>query len=446
MAGLNSSGCAGKGIPGVRAEETTVGTITSQVSATGKLESAGTTDVVPIAGGTIGELMVSDGDEVEAGEVLAVLQQGSLDTAAEQAYSSYLTTASMGDLMEGMWSNSIMSFESMSVAMQSLTAIQSQADDMVMTFFDITPTLAAFLPPSQQQQVLSWIGEQKSEYLDNVSSRPALQLPSPTSYPSTAAAADAARSALALQNYQLAEAGKSDPRLVAPISGAVVFTPPSGLFPSDLLSGITSSLGGLSSGLAALGGASSLGGDLSGMLSGLFPSDEITTGTKVTAGQAIFQIVDLQNMKVKAQVEESDIPRVKKGQKVKVMLDAYPEEEFYGKVVQVGAKGEGGSSGTTVFPVTIQMDRTEIPLRIGYNAVVDIEVMRSENVIVIQSGALVKSGGEVYVYVVDRGVAVRRDVVVGMESEDLVEIKEGLEEGEQIVVEGANKVKPGSRI
>ncbi len=66
--------------------------------------------------------------------------------------------------------------------------------------------------------------------------------------------------------------------------------------------------------------------------------------------------------------------------------------------------------------------------------------------IVVSAGALVKSGSDTFVYVVKDGVAVRRDVVLGMEAEDLVEIKEGLEEGEVIVVEGANKVKPGSRI
>ncbi len=66
--------------------------------------------------------------------------------------------------------------------------------------------------------------------------------------------------------------------------------------------------------------------------------------------------------------------------------------------------------------------------------------------VTIPAPALVKSGSDTYVYVVENGVAERRDVVPGLENEELVEIIEGLEEGEQIVVEGANKVKPGSRV
>jgi multidrug efflux pump subunit AcrA (membrane-fusion protein) len=444
--GLNASGCSGKGITGVKVDVASSGEISSRVSAMGTLESSGATDVVPIANGTISELMVSDGDEVAAGEVLATLQQGSLNNQAEQAWSSYLTTTSMGDLMSGMWGNSTLPYSALTTSMQSFGALQAQTDSIAMTFFDLAPTFASFLPPQQQQQVLTVIEQQKTQYVENMNNRVTPQIPSPTGYPSSANAADAARTELAKKQYQLAAAGKLDPRLTAPISGAVIFTPPSGLFPSDLLTGLTSSLGGLSGGLAALGGMSSIGGDLTGMLSGLFPSSEIKAGTQVQAGQAIFQIVDLQNMRVKANVEETDIPKVKKGQKVMVMLDAYPDQEFRGTVVQVSAKGQSGSSGTTVFPVTVQMDRSETPLRIGYNAIVDIEVMKKEQVLVISAGALVKSGSDTYVYVVKDGVAVRRDVVLGMEAEDLVEIKEGLEEGEVIVVEGANKVKPGSRI
>ncbi len=378
VAGLNVTGCAGKGIPGVQVGEAAVGEISTRVSAMGTLESSGAVDVSPISSGTIGELLVSDGDEVQAGEVLATLQMGSLEAQREQAMSSYLTTASMGDLMSGMWSNSILPYQTLASSMQSLSAMQAEADSVIMTYFDLAPTFASFLPPDQQQQVLTVIAQQKAQYEEAMNSRVPVKVPNPSGYPSSASAADAARTDLAGKQYQQAQAGVSNPTLTAPISGAVVFTPPSGLIPSDLISGLTSSLGGLTSSLSALGGMSSIGGGLSGMLSGLFPSSEIKAGTQVQAGQAVFQIVDLQNMRVKAEVEESDIPRVKKGQPVTIMLDAYPDEEFHGKVVQVGAKGQSGSSGTTVFPVTIQMDRSETPLRIGYNALVDIEVMKRE--------------------------------------------------------------------
>ncbi len=60
--------------------------------------------------------------------------------------------------------------------------------------------------------------------------------------------------------------------------------------------------------------------------------------------------------------------------------------------------------------------------------------------------AVVRSGQESFVYVVEGGRARRREVVTGLEADDLVEILEGLEPGELVVIEGTAKVKPGDRL
>ncbi len=445
-AGLNVAGCAGKGIPGVEVGESVKGEVSARVSATGKLEASEAVDVLPVSSGAIGQLLVSDGDEVEAGEVLAVLEQGSLEAQREQARSNYLTTASTGDMMSGMWGNSVLSYQTMASSMLSLEAMQTETNSFIMAFLELAPVFASFLPPEQQQQAQEVIKRQKAEYEEAVRNREPITVLPASGYPSSAAAADAARTALADKEYRRAQAGANDPTLKAPISGAVVFVPPPSLVPQGFIDDLNSSLGGLASSLGAFGGGSSLGGGLGGMLSALSPSAEIREGTQVQAGQPVFQVIDLQNMRVKAEVEESDIPRVKKGQPVTIMLDAYPEKRFTGRVVQVGAKGQSGSSGTTVFPVTIQMDRSDIPLRIGYNALVDIEVNKAEGVVVVPAAALVRYGSDSFVYVVVNGVAERREVVPGLENEELVEVREGLEEGERVVVEGTSKVKPGSRL
>jgi HlyD family secretion protein len=443
--GLNLTGCGSRGIPGVKVQEAARTDMSLLVSAVGTLEPSGAVDVVCRSNCVLEQLLVSDGDEVEAGEVLATLQVAGLEQQAQQANANYLNAAAMGDLMSGMWNNSTLSYDVITGTVQGLGAMQSQVDSLALTFFDLAPTLATMLPPETQQQVLQVVQAQKSQYLESMNNRVQPQVSSPSGYPSSAAAADRERRRLAAEQNELAQAAKNDPRIVAPVAGAVVFQPPSGGMPTDLINSLTGSLSSLTGSLGALGGIS-MGGDFGSLFSDLFPSSELAPGTKLQAGQAAFRIVDLQNMRVKAEVEESDIVKVRKGQRVQVMLDAYPDHVFWGTVVQVGAKGSSGSSGATVFPVTIQMERSEVPLKIGFNATVDIEVSTREEVVAVPVTAVVRSGREAFVYVVDKGAVTRREVATGLEAEDMVEIVEGLEPGELVVTEGVSKVKPGDRL
>jgi len=169
-------------------------------------------------------------------------------------------------------------------------------------------------------------------------------------------------------------------------------------------------------------------------------------GSELSAGQTAFQIVDLQDMKVMAQVEETDVPNVQEGQSVEIYLDAYPDVTFSGKVTQVGVRSQTGSSGTTIFPVVVQMDRTEIPLRLGYNATVDIKVLSKTDVIAVPITAMLEEDGTDYVYVVEEGKAYRREIDTGDRTEEWLEVVSGLDEGERIVVEGVGKVKEGQKV
>ncbi len=169
-------------------------------------------------------------------------------------------------------------------------------------------------------------------------------------------------------------------------------------------------------------------------------------GSKVSADSPVFQIVDLQNMRVRAEVEEADIPKVQVGQRVRVYLAAYPDLTFTGEVVQVGIRAESGSGGTTVFPVMVKLDRTEVPLRLGYNATVDIEVLSRKGIIHLPVTAVFSEDGKDYVFVVQEGKAVRREVAVGERSEEWVEILSGLEEGERVVTEGVGLVREGQKV
>jgi multidrug efflux pump subunit AcrA (membrane-fusion protein) len=432
-------------VEGVRVAEVTRSDVSKVVSAVGTLEAAQPTDVVPLVGGTIAALPVKEGDYVSAGDVLAVLDEAELQAQAAQAEADYLTSASIGDILEGQWANSTALYKGVEYASQVFVEMQGQIDQLILDFYDLMPALMPFLPPDQQEFLKSLLAEERADYIQAAASRPGVPSISYSGYPSTAAAADAARVEAARYNYERVMEGTKSPNITAPVSGYVVFAAPSGLNLTDLLSESLGGLGSLTSSLGSLSGM--LGGDVSSLLGGgTEAGGELKVGSELSAGQTAFQIVDLQDMRVMAQVEETDIPEIQEEQSVEVYLDAYPDIVFTGKVVQVGVKSQTGSAGTTIFPVFVQMDRTDIPLRLGYNATVDIKVLSKTGVVAVPITAVLEEDGTEYVYVVEGGKAYRRDIEAGDRTEEWVQVVSGLEVGERVVVEGVGKVKEGSKV
>ncbi|MGQ9476202.1 MAG: efflux RND transporter periplasmic adaptor subunit [Actinomycetota bacterium] len=438
-----SYGCFG-GVPeGVKVSEVSRGDVTRVVTAVGKLEADNPVDVYPPASGTIAALHVKEGDRVEAGDLLATLDQEELRAQAAKARASYLTGAAVEDILAGQLTGMQAMYQGVEYAMQVFGQTQEQLDAVVLSLFDLVPLVVPLLPPDQQEFLKSLIAEERAAYLQAMAERPTPPSLSPPAYPSSAAAAGDAMKEASSYEYRKALYAANHPHLVAPVSGYVVFAAPSALPGLDFLSSMLGGLGSLLSGLGDL--TSLLGGDL-GALAGGQTGEELKVGSKVSADTPVFRIVDLQAMRVRAEVEEADIPKVQVGQKAKVYLDAYPDLEFTGEVVQVGIRAETGSGGTTVFSVIIRLDRTEVPLRLGYNATVDIEVLSRQGIIYLPVTSVFSEEGRDYVYVVEEGKARRREVTVGERSEEWLEILSGLEEGERVITEGVGLVKEGQKV
>jgi HlyD family secretion protein len=438
------AGCFGGSVEGVRIEEIAKGDVSKVVSAVGVLEAAEPVDVTPAVSATIVSLPVKEGDYVKAGDVLAVLDQQELAAQEAQARANYYTSASIGDILEGQYSTFASVFEGIQYADQVFQFMQQQVDSAVLSLYDIVPALMPFLPVAQQEYLKSLLADQRANYLASINSRPQPPQVSASGYPESASAADAARTEAAGYKYEQVVQGTKSPNITAPVSGYVVFAAQQSALSSDILSQMLGGLGSLTSSMGSL--TSLMGVDLSSALGGTGQGGEIKAGSKVTAGQPAFQIVDLQDMKVNAQVEETDIPDVRQGQAVKIYLDAYPDLTFTGKVIQVDVKSQTGSAGTTVFPVVVQVDRTDIPLRLGYNATVDITVLGRVDVISLPVTAIIPENGKSYVYVVEDGKARLQEISTGDSTKEWVEVISGLEEGDRVIIEGVGKVKEGQKV
>ncbi|MCS6830484.1 MAG: efflux RND transporter periplasmic adaptor subunit [Armatimonadota bacterium] len=188
-------------------------------------------------------------------------------------------------------------------------------------------------------------------------------------------------------------------------------------------------------------------------MSGVVTQRYIESGELVTSGVATFssgmplvQIADLSRMRIKLQVNEVDIGKVRVGQKVEIRLDALRDEVFEGRVRKVApasAVAQQGAPGGAVikFPVEVEIEKPDPRMKPGMSAKCRIIVERRQNVLRLPKEALqFVDASTAKVSVVHRqmvdGKAVdkneTRTVKTGLRGDAFVEILEGLKEGEKV--------------
>lgn len=112
-----------------------------------------------------------------------------------------------------------------------------------------------------------------------------------------------------------------------------------------------------------------------------------------TGGTAIAVLANLDRVYVKAEVDESDIGRVKKGQRVEAVPDAFPDSKFTGIVERISPQSQIVQSVTT-FEVVTALDNSEGLLKAGMNMTVDILVAGKDEALTVPRRA-VRSVGEI---------------------------------------------------
>jgi multidrug resistance efflux pump len=166
--------------------------------------------------------------------------------------------------------------------------------------------------------------------------------------------------------------------------------------------------------------------------------EAIQEGATVTERQAILTIPDLREMAVKVNIHESAVQRVAVGQRVRVLVDAFPDNPLTGTVSRVAVVADSANSfmnpDLKVYPTTINIDGTHEWLRPGMSAEVEILVDRLEDVVYVPVQAVTYYDDQRVVYVAGRGTPERRLIEVGSFSDSFIEVVSGLEEGEQVLL------------
>lgn len=169
-------------------------------------------------------------------------------------------------------------------------------------------------------------------------------------------------------------------------------------------------------------------------VSGVVSDRPVDVGDMATPGPIIASIVDPDNLYIKAPIDEADISNVALGQTVKIRMDAYLGKVFYGNVIKISPIVIGARQEARTFEVRVSVPDAGIVLKPGMSADVEIVTGETKDVLVVPSLAIIEKGTEKIVYVVEDGKAKQRKVKTGLFNWNFTEIKEGLKEGEKVII------------
>lgn len=179
-------------------------------------------------------------------------------------------------------------------------------------------------------------------------------------------------------------------------------------------------------------------------ISGIVISKMKEPGEYVGPGAVLGHIVDISSLKVKVKVSENDVYTMNVGQPVNITTDIYPGINFEGKITFISAKGDEGHNYDV--EITMKNNSKEYPLKAGTFANVDFIKQSSASIYAIPRAALVESLKNPYVYVVVDEIIEVRQVVLGKEIGEYIEVLDGLKENDVIVTSGMINIKPGIKV
>ncbi len=181
----------------------------------------------------------------------------------------------------------------------------------------------------------------------------------------------------------------------------------------------------------------------------------IEPGQSITTATAVLVLSD--RLIVNAQVDETDIGKVKLGKPVIITLDAYPSVEIKGTVDHIAYESKLVNNVTT-YDVEILPEQVPEFFRSGMSANVSIVEKNKDNVLLVPNEALIKDKGETFVQVAEaQGVAPEfRKVSLGISDDVHTEVISGLNPNDTVIIEsksftipkdnaGSNPFMPGGR-
>jgi len=167
-------------------------------------------------------------------------------------------------------------------------------------------------------------------------------------------------------------------------------------------------------------------------VAGIVMEKKAVQGMRFMPGEVLYQVADLSHVWVIADVFEQDLGLVKNGAKAMVSINAYPDKTFSGRVTYVypTLKAE-----TRTVAVRVELANPGLLLKPGMFAQVELPVSAKGQVVTVPVSAVIDSGTR-QIVLIEKGAGrfEPREVKLGARSDNYLEVRDGVKDGERVVV------------
>ncbi|MES2588472.1 MAG: efflux RND transporter periplasmic adaptor subunit [Bacteroidota bacterium] len=181
---------------------------------------------------------------------------------------------------------------------------------------------------------------------------------------------------------------------------------------------------------------------ISAPFSGVVTKKMVDLGSVIGTGTPIVELIDISSLKLTINVPERDILKFRLGQSVTANADIYGKRKFEGKVTNVSVQADKSHN----FKIQVTVKNTGRDLMAGMYGSVSLNNNKSVTALAIPRKALVGSSKNPQVYVIKNGKALLTSFTAGTSDGDFIEVVNGLQEHDRIVVKGQVNLQNNSNV
>jgi len=176
---------------------------------------------------------------------------------------------------------------------------------------------------------------------------------------------------------------------------------------------------------------------------GIVSQVNVQVGNMATSAQAAVSLTNTKTVYSSLSVAENLVNRLTKGQEVKVTVPSVSEKSFVGQIDHISPASD---PQTRLYPLKITLENPDGLIKPGMFAKVELTTDEKADVIAVKSEAVVLKNEKTIVYVVQEDKAVAKEVVTGLDTGVDIEILEGLNQGDQVIIKGQTLVDEGHKV
>lgn len=177
--------------------------------------------------------------------------------------------------------------------------------------------------------------------------------------------------------------------------------------------------------------------------SGVVSTLNVKEGQIIANGQVAATIVDMEKVYIEINVVEDMVNRLKVGEKVEISIPSAFNEHITSTISYISPTADAISQ---LYPVKIYIENPDERIKPGMNGEVMLGLDKVDEAIVVDGDAILDKDDEKIVFIVEEDKAVERIVSIGLDTGDYIEIKDGIKEGDRVIVQGQHYVKNGEKV